>query len=362
MSSWPTAPGQPVSLGPIQAEASWPQGLLAGHAGFDRLFIWGVLAVALGLGALASVSPAWLLAVLWLDTWLFANPHLVATYTRLGAGEGGMRRHRFLIFVLPLQVLVAVVVTALAYEVPGLFTLYFVAQTYHVTRQSYGIARAYRRASGQAHVPDGLTQALIYGVPAWGLLMRCAQGPQTFLGLPISLPVVPMAWAQTVGLLVLACAVLWLWRLTRAVRTSLVDWRHDGFVASHVLVSLVAFVAVPDITLGWLVLNLWHNLQYLLFVWAHNLRRDQQRVGNVAHGSALRGLLRHGARYAALCLVAGAVIFMLAEWLGARLLWLGLPTVLIVHFTLNFHHYLVDGVIWKRRRFAPAAHSGAAQR
>ena len=53
---------------------------------------------------------------------------------------------------------------------------------------------------------------------------------------------------------------------------------------------------------------------------------------------------------------------MLAEWLGARLLWLGLPTVLIVHFTLNFHHYLVDGVIWKRRRFAPAAHSGAAQR
>lgn len=356
MSSWPTAPGAAAPLGPIQPEASWPQGLLAGHAGFDRLFIWGVLAVALGLGALASVSPAWLLAVLWLDTWLFANPHLVATYTRLGAGEGAIRRHRFLIFVLPLLVLAAVVVTALAYEVPGLFTLYFVAQTYHVTRQSYGIARAYRRASGQAHVPDGLTQALIYGVPAWGLLMRCAQGPQTFLGLPIALPAVPMAWAQVAGLWLLACALMWLWRLARAVRAGRADWRHDGFVASHALVSLLAFVAVPDITLGWLVLNLWHNLQYLLFVWAQNLRRDRQRVGAVAPDKAWRGLLRHGARYAALCLVAGAAIFMLAEWLGARLLWLGLPTVLIVHFTLNFHHYLVDGVIWKRRRLATSAH------
>ena len=89
---------------------------------------------------------------------------------------------------------------------------------------------------------------------------------------------------------------------------------------------------------------------------------DQYTLSCTAHDKALRGLLRHGARYAALCLVAGAAIFVLAEWLGARLLWLGLPTVLIVHFTLNFHHYLVDGVIWKRRRSAPGAHKGHAQR
>jgi hypothetical protein len=45
---------------------------------------------------------------------------------------------------LPPIVLVLVTMAALAYELGGLFTLYFIAQTYHVTRQSFGIARAYQ--------------------------------------------------------------------------------------------------------------------------------------------------------------------------------------------------------------------------
>lgn len=62
------------------------------------------------------------------------------------------------------------------------------------------------------------------------------------------------------------------------------------------------------------------------------------------------GLWQKAAKYGGLCLAFGAVLYQAAQWAGAQLLWLGLPTVLIAHFTLNFHHYLVDGVIWKRRR------------
>ena len=51
--------------------------------------------------------------------------------------------------------------------------------------------------------------------------------------------------------------------------------------------SLLAFVAVPDITLGWLVLNLWHNLQYLLFgaLWTIGLSLIAFVGGGLAGGA-----------------------------------------------------------------------------
>lgn len=335
-------------IGPRRARAGG--GLLPPHAGFDAMFIAGTLALALGLGAVASVSPAMLWAVVWIDVWLFANPHLVATYTRLGASVAQVRRHWFLVFCLPVLVLAGVTAVALAYEVAGLFTLYFVAQTFHVARQSFGIARAYGRAEATPCQTDGLTEALIYLFPARGLLARCAQGPAEFLGYPLQLPAVPLALANAVGGAAIACAAAWLMRQGRAAHQGGLRWRHDGFVASHVCVSLVAYRWIDDITLGWLVLNLWHNLQYLLFVWAQNLRREALAVSGMQAQTDAAARCRGAVRYGGLCLGVGAALYLAADWLGAQWLWLGLPTVLLAHFTFNFHHYLVDGVIWKRRR------------
>jgi hypothetical protein len=300
---------------------------------FDWGFIVVPLALALSLGVMASVSAAMLIAVVMIDVWLFANPHLVATYTRICASAAHVRRHWFLIFCLPMVVLAGVTVTALAYEVAGLFTLYFIAQTYHVARQSFGIARAFRRAESSAFRPDRLAEGLVYLFPAWGLLARCAEAPQTFLGYPIQLPAVPVHVADATGFAALLCALWWLLRHCRAMLAGRqANWRPDGFVASHVCVSF------------------WHNLQYLAFVWVQNIRRDGQTQCGVTAQVAVDGLWKKAARYCGLCLVLGAVIYLAADWAGTRSLWLGLPTVLIAHFTLNFHHYLVDGVVWRRSR------------
>jgi hypothetical protein len=331
-------------------------GLLASHPGLDWIFIFGPLALALGLGAMASLSPAMLIAVVLVDVWLFANPHLVATYTRIGARAADLRRHWFLVFLLPAIVLAGVLATALAYEVAGLFTLYFVAQTYHVARQSFGIARGYRRRASGALRPDRLSEILVHLFPAWGLLARCAEAPQAFLGYPISLPAVPVQLADGIGFVALACGAWWLQRQCRAALKGNIDWRHDVFVVSHLCVSFIAYVWTTDITTGWLVVNIWHNLQYLLFVWAQNLRRDAQAQS--AHASHIdidididiANLSHNAARYGGICLATGAALYLTADWAGTQLIWLGLPTVLIAHFTLNFHHYLVDGVIWKQRR------------
>lgn len=325
----------------VQLERS---GLLPTRPAFDLIFILGTLAIALGLGAVASLSSVALVAVVWADIWLFANPHVVATFTRIGARAADFRRHWFLLFVLPTVVLAGVFVTALAWEVAGLFMAYFVAQTWHVTRQSFGIARAYRRSACDVFRHDRLAEALIHLFPAWGLLARCAQAPETFMGYPIHLPSVPLIMVDTVKFAAIACGAWWLLKRGRAALAGQTNWRHDGFVGSHICVSVAAYIWIDDITMGWVVVNVWHNLQYLMFVWVQNARRDQ------ATQAALAELGKRATRYAIVCLLMGTAIYHGLDWVGTQLLWIGLPTVLIAHFTLNFHHYLIDSFIWKRRR------------
>jgi hypothetical protein len=320
---------------------------------FDRLFLFGTVGIALILGALAMISPAMFLAVVLVDVWLFASPHVIATYTRIGFDKAHVKRHWFLIFCLPPIVLVLVTMVALAYELGGLFTLYFIAQTYHVTRQSFGISRAYRRADPQAAGPDRLSESLIYLFPLWGLMHRCAAAPDFFYGYPIYLPPVNAALADATGIVAILAGAWWAYRQIRLALAGRLNVGHSLFVASHLLVISVAYLWVKDITSGWLVVNIWHNLQYLLFVWLQNVRRDALGPVDTQYLQRLVKPLKNAGKYLAVCMVLGAVMYQALSVAGQQLVWLGLPTVFILHFTVNFHHYLVDGVIWKRPK--PAA-------
>lgn len=320
---------------------------------FDRLFIFGTAGAAVILGALAMISPAMFVAVVLVDIWLFASPHVIATYTRIGFDKAHIKRHWFLIFGLPPIVLVLVTMVALAYELGGLFTLYFIAQTYHVARQSFGISRAYRRADPQAAGPDRLAESLIYLFPLWGLMHRCTTAPDSFYGYPIYLPPVDAALTGATGIVAIFVCAWWGYRQVRLAMAGRLNAGHSLFVASHLLVTAVAYLWVTDITSGWLVVNIWHNLQYLQFVWLQNARRDAQGPVDAQELQRQVKPFKNAGKYLAVCLVLGAVMYQALSVAGQQLIWLGLPTVFILHFTVNFHHYLVDGVIWKRPK--PAA-------
>ncbi len=246
---------------------------------------------------------------------------------------------------------------SLAYELGGLFTLYFVTQTYHVTRQSFGISRAYRRLDPRAIRHDWLSEVLIYLFPIWGLLHRCATAPDVFYGFPIHLPGVPAALSDATGIVAVITCSVWAYQQVQLAIAGRLNTGHCLFVASHLLVIGIAYLWVTDITSGWLVVNIWHNLQYLMFVWVKNVQRDEQLLSNVDMPlPPAQRLLRQRspwkgmAKYSILCLVLGAMMYEGLNLAGQQLIWLGLPTVLILHFTVNFHHYLVDGVIWKRQK------------
>jgi hypothetical protein len=334
---------------------SWPY---LHSAAFDAFFICATVGLALALGFLASASSAMLLAVVSVNIWLFANPHLIATFARMNANRNAHQKHWFLIFIVPFLVLLALTIIALAYEVSGLFTLYLFAQTFHVTRQSYGIARTYRRIAEPPLRRDVLSELLIYIFPLWGLLHWCSQGATSFLYYPVSLPAVPSPVVNLVGGLALNLAAVWVIRQCRPLAASSAisaissSQSHDWFVASHICIFAVAYLGLSDMTLGWLIVNIWHNVQYLLFVWWKNsknmnaLPTDSQ--GSTSASPAL--LWKRGLQYLGLCALCGAVLYELFDWIGHQFLWLGLPTVLILHFTLNFHHYWADAVIWKRSK------------
>jgi len=328
----------------------------------EQRFIFGNLFVALLAGALASWSAPVMLAVLYVDIWLLANPHLAATYTRIGSMSSRKLLRWALILVAPIVVLAGLMIVVLAYEVAGLFALYFALQTFHVARQSYGIARRHDR---RVQVPfRNLPYLLIYLLPAWGYLHRSAQAHTSFLGYPIWLPPVPQQLVSAAGIAAIVGSLCWLVCQGYSKRAQQAERIFNSFVLSHLVVSLLGYVLITDITVGWLMVNVWHNIQYLVFVYRQ--RQPGVVMGSTSEkdagtdsvrGKSLLKKLRSPATFFLPCALCGGILYAVASRIGESLLWLGLPTILIAHFTLNFHHYLADSLIWKRRRMSRLASS-----
>lgn len=334
----------------ISASPDGPGSLWLRSKAFDAFLIFGVLAIALAMGLVASISPALFLTVLTIDVWLFAYPHVTSTYTRIAFDRESIRRHWFLLLGLPPLVLAATSTVAALWSVGGLFTVYFVWQTYHYTRQSFGIARAYRRKGPRAGAPDWLADAVIYVFPLWGLLHRAAQGHKEFYGYPLFLLNVPAFVAQGAGVIAIALGAVWAVREARRWINGDVHPGHAMFVATHVFITTLSYVLFADITSGWLFINIWHNAQYLMFVWAQNARRFAG--GANAQKSRFLAYLcqpRNALQYLAFCILFGAAQYELIKRGAEQLAWTMFPVILVLYLTVNFHHYLVDSVIWKRK-------------
>jgi hypothetical protein len=311
--------------------------------GFDLGLSLGVLALALALGGVALAHPALFVGVLLADVWLLAYPHVASTYTRIAFDRRSARAHWFLLFALPPLVLAGTAGAAWLGGVLALNTIYFYWQSWHYTRQSYGIARAYRR--------DRLSDCVIYGFTAWGVLHRAHQQPPDFYGMPLWSPPAPRLAVLLAASFALVSLAAWTLRRIRRLRAGEpFGAGHSLFVLSHVVITIVAYLATRDVTRGWLFLNIWHNAQYLLFVWAVNARRF---AGGVDPARPFLSRLCQPDRvlhYAAVCLGLGALFYLALDQATAAITTAVLPVILVTHLAVNFHHYLVDSVIWRSPR------------
>ncbi|MEZ6064567.1 MAG: hypothetical protein R3B90_02405 [Planctomycetaceae bacterium] len=329
---------------------------------FDLLLIAGTAGLGVVAGGAVVLRPEWFPTLLILDLWLLGYHHVIATFTRLSFDRKSFQEHRFLVLGLPVIVFAATLGVCLLWGEWAIATTYFVWQWFHYSRQSYGVARAYRRQSGNGvGVNDSALTAVIYGLPLAGIAFRCFQQPEYFLTMPIKLPII--SGEVVVAALAFAIGGLIWWAVTQ-VR----EWRSGRwsaplnlYLASHCLIYYVGYLAITDINYGWLAINVWHNAQYLLFVWMFNVRR-------VAREGKQAGLLevlcrpgwRHVMLYFVTTMLLTTIVYGLTWMLLRTSLLAAIPAAsLIVYQAINFQHYIVDGIIWKSNRQRGDAARGA---
>lgn len=327
-----------------------PVGWLRGPR-FDVGFIAGTTAIALLSGALVVLDSRLFAPILLLDLWLLGYHHVIATYTRLCFDRESFRAHRFVLLWLPFLVLGATVALAMGLGLWVLGSVYLYWQWFHYTRQSWGVAQVYRRRSGGlVNEGERLTKAMFYLLPLWGILYRSWQAPEQFLGLDVRVFPVPAWLVDAVGVVAVATLVLWVIVRARAFLRGEGPVAHTLYIASHVTIFAVGYLVIEDITHGWLVINIWHNAQYVLFVWLFNTNRFRDGVSAAAPFLSRISQGQNWWRYFAVCLGITTLVYGAIAGLGIQLISLGLPSLVAVYMAINFHHYIVDSLIWKARK------------
>lgn len=154
-----------------------------------------------------------------------------------------------------------------------------------------------------------------------------------------------------------AALVLLLWWLAGRLAAW---WRgqlalaHTLFVLTHFTVFYVGYVLIDSVDHGWLVINVWHNAQYVGFVWLFNTNRFKAGVDPKARFLSMISQVDRKSVYFATCLGISTLLYvtiaLAMDGFERHVEALFLPLALIIYQTINFHHYIVDGLIWKMRR------------
>jgi hypothetical protein len=322
---------------------------------FD-LSLVGLSAVfALASGAAVMLDRNLFVPILVLDVWLLGYQHVVATYTRLMFDTESLSRHKFLALGLPVVVAIGTFGAAFWIGPWIVATTYLYWQWFHYTRQSYGIGRMYlRKVCPGVSKNDPITFGVVYMLPLWGILQRSAQHPAKFLSLDLVTLPVPWLLVKVVAVLAITSIVVWLPRELLALRRDVRRLPYVAYMASHLLIFATGYLLITEINVGWLVLNIWHNLQYLFIVWMFNANRFKggvdvrhRFISTISQPQSVMLYVATSLFLATLLYVAirQGVTYAASDALGASF---------AVYMTINFHHYLVDAIIWRRKQAATA--------
>jgi hypothetical protein len=321
------------------------------NARFDMWFIFGLLALSCVTGTVVMIEPKLFYPILVIDLWFLGYHHVISTFTRICFDKESFREHKFLMIgLLPAVIAITLGVVWIA----GLWvvvSIYFYWQWYHYTRQSWGISRAYRGKDPQATYEDGwLDQAIFYSLPLFGIISRSAEQQPTFIGMELwSFPVPPQV-AEIFGYISLGLLAYWLFARLKAFSEGRLAIVHTMYMMTHFAIFHLAYIATSDITLGWLMINIWHNAQYILFVWMYNNKRFR---GGIDPNARFLSYISQSGRlwlYLLTCIAITGVVywgFMRAiDWF----FFAGLSATIVLYQIVNFHHYMIDSKIWKLRK------------
>jgi len=318
---------------------------------FDLFLIFGTVLMGLAAGA-TWFMPHWIFNIVLLaNLWLLGYQHVIATFTRLCFDKASFKRSWWLIFLLAPAVLGGVMLLAKFAGLWIIATIYLYAQWFHYSRQSWGISRAYERTAPHGYVADRSwqTQAAFYSFPVLGILFRSWQHPATFLTMPVKFLPVSLGVVSALGAVCAGLFIVWLVRVYSDWKKGVLPVAYTCFMFSHFFTFTVAYLVMPTIDSGWAILNVWHNMQYVMFVWMFNNRKFKDGVKTEARFLSYLSQKRNVVWYFGLSLLltfivyAGIKLTLVSTMATASVL----TASVIVYMTINFHHYIVDAIIWR---------------
>ena len=318
---------------------------------FDSTLLLAPILAALAAALVVTADPRLYPFLLVADLWLLGYHHVVATYTRLAFDTRSLRSNR----VLAVDLLVAVTLVTLGVAMTAgawvIATAFLYLQWFHYMRQGFGIARMYyHRATPDGQTPgsrDLAADFVIYLVPIYGIAARSSTMGDTFLGLPVKPVVLPDVVVMLLGIMAAAAVIAWTVKITRAAMNETLDLQYTGFIVSHIAIFLVAYVFVNDLNTGWLAIDVWHNFQYVLVVWMSNAKRYAAGVDPTARFLSRLSQPGRVTMYFGCCLAITTIVYALLGRFTVLVLGGGMAITVGIYMGINFHHYIVDALIWK---------------
>ncbi|MCC6574577.1 MAG: hypothetical protein IT462_12400 [Planctomycetes bacterium] len=305
------------------------------------------LAVAGGL-TLAARPDLWEGAVL-LFLLALGLHHIVATYTRLVFDRESFRQHWMLVTILPVVVVGGVVASAFVIGFWTLPTAYFYWQSWHFARQSYGMERMYWRKAGGLG-PDWATRAVIYAVPLWAILNRSFQRHFEYLRMEVRWLPVDQWMVLLAGGVALGSVAVWAFTRVALARREPAKLAHMGYLLTHVGIFAFSYAVLENPDHGWLAVSIWHSLQYLMIVWMYHNNRFKGGVDPKHRFLSALAQPRNLVVYLAICMALAAAIYFGIKASGDLIKYNGVALLLMLYPVVNFHHYIVDALIWKLRK------------
>ncbi|HEV8584408.1 MAG TPA: hypothetical protein VGT02_05510 [Methylomirabilota bacterium] len=324
----------------------------------DLVWLQGGVVAGLALCAFfVTAPPSAVVLAVFLWGVLFDGTHVWGTYARSYLAPDAASRAalpgRWSWAVFGIGPAVALLDAGLA-EPGGLFAwfllLAYLWAYWHLVRQHYGFLRLYRRREGAADANGArLDTALLWLGCLYPYVRFSLSDGYAATGLPRLTPpaLIPLARLALDAGFVVAMTALLVTVLSGRVEPRRLAQRHL-LLALVIGFHAVVFAALDDLLAILATLTIFHNLQYHRIVWHY-----ERGHGRVPSGSL--------ARYLALGLALGLV------WYGARVLGAAsAPSTLTRNVLIGlgwgvaFHHYLVDGRIWRVGR-SPAVAQALAR-
>lgn len=326
---------------------------------FDAFFIGGIALLALVSGAIIQARPELFLVIFLADLWLLGYHHVVSTFTRLCFDRASFAQHKALVLYLPIAVVAGVGVVYSILGAWALMTVYLYWQWWHYTRQSWGISRAYAAKSRDRQPGNRLLGTIAFwSMPIAGILTVSSRSPEQFLWMPLWTLPVPEWLAHAAVALAASAILLWTLDQLRLARRGQAALPYALFMLSHFAIYVVAYIYFTDLTQGWVVINIWHNAQYIAFVWMFNNRRFASGVDPNHRFLSMLSQPRRVWLYLLVCVTISTAFYTAAVRTADALALM--PYMVVFYQAINIHHYLVDAKIWKLRKQAVSAHVGIA--